>query len=66
MKSLPDTLDSFRGTATAMRNYVAGQIDLALSAADGSYVDRTVRHLLTHLPSRATYERILAAIPPSG
>jgi hypothetical protein len=60
------TLDSFRGTATAMRNYVAGQIDLALSAEDGSYADRAVRHLLTHLPSRATYERILAAIPLSG
>jgi hypothetical protein len=56
-------LDSFRGTATAMQNYVAGQIELALAAGAD---DRGVRHLLTHLPSRATYERILAAMPRSG
>ncbi len=59
------TLDSFRGTATATQNYVAGQIELALAADDVRFADRNVRHLLTHLPSRATYERVLAAIPPS-
>ncbi|MEU4425202.1 phosphotransferase [Actinoplanes sp. NPDC024001] len=55
------SLDSFRGTATALQNYVAGQIDLALEAGPGdlAFAERNVRHLLTHLPSRAGYERIL-------
>jgi hypothetical protein len=58
----PLSLDTFRGTATALQNYVSGQIDLALNARgeeDVRYTDRNVRHLLTHLPSRATFERVL-------
>lgn len=57
------TLDSFRGAATALQNYVAGQVDLALHVngdEDRRHADRSVRHLLTHLPSRAIYEQVLA------
>jgi aminoglycoside phosphotransferase (APT) family kinase protein len=57
-------LDSFRGAATGLQNYVVGQVELALEATgeeDERYAERNVRHLLTHLPSRATYERVLAA-----
>jgi hypothetical protein len=58
------TLDTFRGAATGLQNYVAGQVTLALTppGKDGKrYADRSVRHLLTHLPSRRTYERVLDA-----
>lgn len=57
-------LDTFRGAATGLLNYVAGQVDLALNAGtaeDRRYADRNVRHLLTHLPSRQTYEQVLDA-----
>jgi aminoglycoside phosphotransferase (APT) family kinase protein len=60
----PLGLDTFRGTAIARQNYVSGQLDLALHAhgeEDARYADRNVRHLLTHLPSRATFERVLEA-----
>jgi len=60
----PLCLDTFRGAAIGLLNYVAGQVDLALHAdtADGRrHTDRGVRHLLTHLPSLKTYERLLAA-----
>nr|WP_221378727.1 phosphotransferase [Actinoplanes polyasparticus] len=56
------TLASFHGAATALQNYVAGQLDLALEAAGPGgvrYADRNVRHLLTHLPSRSTFEQLL-------
>jgi Phosphotransferase enzyme family/Glyoxalase superfamily protein len=58
------TLDTFRGAATGLQNYVAGQVGRALDAAgsdDERYADRNVRHLLTHLPSAETYERVLGA-----
>jgi hypothetical protein len=58
------TLDTFRGAAIGLQNYVAGQVDRALDAAgtdDERYADRNVRHLLTHLPSAETYERVLDA-----
>lgn len=58
------TLDTFRGKAIALQNYVAGQVGQALDAAgtdDAGYADRSVRHLLTHLPSAGTYERVLDA-----
>ncbi|WP_155373455.1 hypothetical protein [Catellatospora vulcania] len=45
-------------------NYVAGQADAALSAQgeqETRYADRNMRHLLTHLPSWTTYERVLDA-----
>jgi aminoglycoside phosphotransferase (APT) family kinase protein len=60
----PLSLGTFRGAATGLQNYVAGQIDLALHAAspdDQRFADRSVRHLLTHLPSVATYELVLGA-----
>jgi aminoglycoside phosphotransferase (APT) family kinase protein len=63
----PLSLATFRGTATALQNYVAGQIDLALNASreeDVRFTDRNVRHLLTHLPSRATFEKVLEAARP--
>lgn len=59
------SLDTFRGAATGLQNYVAGQVELALDASseeDQRYADRNVWHLLAHLPSRATYERILDAV----
>jgi hypothetical protein len=59
------SLATFRGVATGLQNYVAGQIDLALNASgdeDARYADRNVRHLLTHLPTRATFEQVLAAV----
>ena len=60
----PLSLDTFRGAATGLQNYVAGQVSWALSAAgkhDQRYADRNVRHLLTHLPSVQTYARVLDA-----
>jgi Ser/Thr protein kinase RdoA (MazF antagonist) len=65
----PLSLDTFRGMAIALQNYVAGQIEVALAARgeeDTRYADRNVRHLLTHLPSRATLERVLAAALPAS
>ncbi|GAA1034288.1 hypothetical protein GCM10009557_38570 [Virgisporangium ochraceum] len=49
----------FRGTATSLANYVAGQVELALSTGD-EYDGRSVAHLLTHLPDRAAFETLLA------
>lgn len=64
------TLDAFRGAATGLQNYVAGQVGSALDAAgadDERYADRSVRHLLTHLPSAETYECVLdAALARTG
>ena len=60
----PLSIDTFRGAATALQNYVAGEVDAALNAngeEDERYAERNVRHLLTHLPSRETYEQVVAA-----
>ncbi|WP_433729602.1 phosphotransferase [Actinoplanes sp. CA-051413] len=65
----PLSLDAFSGTAIGLQNYVWGQIELALEVRDVEdvrYTDRNVRHLLTHLPSRATYERLLEAALAEG
>jgi aminoglycoside phosphotransferase (APT) family kinase protein len=63
--SLPAlSVETFRGAATGLQNYVAGQVDWALNATsehDQRYADRSVRHLLTHLPSVETYEQVLDA-----
>jgi aminoglycoside phosphotransferase (APT) family kinase protein len=63
--SLPAlSLDTFRGAATGLQNYVAGQVNWALNATgthDHPHADRSVRHLLTHLPSVQTYGRVLDA-----
>lgn len=57
-------LDMFRGAAIGLLNYVAGQVHLALNTSGEEkqrHADRNVRHLLTHLQSRATYEQVLDA-----
>ena len=63
--SLPAlSIDTFRGAATGLQNYVAGQVSWALNATgkhDQRDADRSVRHLLTHLPSVQTYARVLDA-----
>lgn len=51
------------------RGAKAGQVDLALKAngeEDEQYADRSVPHLLTNLPSRATYEMVLEAALTEG
>jgi aminoglycoside phosphotransferase (APT) family kinase protein len=62
----PLSLATFRGTANGLQNYVSGQVDLALNAVgdeDARYADRNMRHLLTHLPSRETFEQLLEVMP---
>ncbi|WFE29055.1 phosphotransferase [Solwaraspora sp. WMMD791] len=58
-------LADFRGAATGLVNYVSEQVEAALAAGtteDRRYADRSVRHLLAHLPTRATLERLLDAV----
>ncbi|MFV2098425.1 phosphotransferase [Micromonospora sp. LOL_014] len=58
-------LADFRGAATGLVNYVYEQVEAALAAEtteDRRYADRGVRHLLTHLPTRTTLERLLDAV----
>ncbi|MBQ1026411.1 aminoglycoside phosphotransferase family protein [Micromonospora sp. C95] len=60
----PLDLAAFRGAVTSLANYVFGQVDGALEAADDEerrYADRSVAHLLTHLPTRAVLEQLLDA-----
>ncbi|MEO3748192.1 phosphotransferase [Plantactinospora sp. B5E13] len=61
--TLPDLdLTMFRGAVTSLVNYVSGQVDYALAAGDPEdrrYADRSVTHLLSHLPTRSTLERLL-------
>ncbi|GIE93283.1 phosphotransferase enzyme family protein [Paractinoplanes rishiriensis] len=59
------TLASFRGTAIGLENYVSGQIEVALHASEPEevrFADRNVRHLLGHLTTRETFDRVLAAV----
>jgi hypothetical protein len=59
------SLATFRGAATGLQNHVSGQIELALHAEGDEevrFTDRTVRHLLTHLPSRETFEQLLRVV----
>ncbi|MEU2199580.1 phosphotransferase [Isoptericola sp. NPDC019482] len=61
-------LAAFRGSATGLLNYLdglAGEV-LAGHAGPGSDVDRSVAHLLTHLPTPRTYERLLDAVTAVG
>ena len=58
----PMDLATFRGAAVGLLNYVGGQVDEALTAGDDEtrrHFDRSVSHLLAHLPTRGTYERLL-------
>src|SRR5262245_43933665 len=55
-------LSSFRGAITAWLNYAYGQFCMALQASDAEdqrHTDRSLRHLLSHLPTRANLERLL-------
>lgn len=54
----------FRGGVTALANYLYGEVGSALTATDDDRVvaDRSVRHLLSHLPERATLEELLGAV----
>jgi hypothetical protein len=52
----------FRGAVISLGNYVFGQVEEALGARDAEdrrHTARSVRHLLSHLPSRASLERLL-------
>jgi hypothetical protein len=55
-------LGVFRGAVTSLANYAFGQVQQAMHAQgeeDRRYAERSVRHLLSHLPTRATLERLL-------
>jgi Ser/Thr protein kinase RdoA (MazF antagonist) len=61
----PLDLAAFRGTAISLGNYLSGQVWLALRAEgeeEQRFADRNVGHLLTHLPTRPTFERLLSAV----
>lgn len=54
-------LAMFRGAVISLANYVWGQVDYALAAtteADRQHGNRSVRHLLSGLPTRADLERL--------
>lgn len=60
--TVPDLdLSSFRGAVNALANYVSGQIYDALEHP-GPFATRNMRHLLGHLPTRATLERLLDVV----
>lgn len=55
-------LAMFRGAVISLANYVWGQVDYALAAtteADRQHGNRSVRHLLSGLPTRADLERLV-------
>lgn len=62
-------LASFRGALTSLANYVFDQVQAA-SARDAAdpkpedrrYAERSVRHVLSRLPTRATLEQLLNAV----
>src|SRR5690606_4158358 len=58
-------LAAFSGAATSLGNYASGEIRRALDARgdeDSRHADRSVRHLLSSLPTRTTFERLLDAV----
>jgi hypothetical protein len=58
-------LSSFRGAITSLANYVAGEVGTALELPAGEerrYADRGVQHVLTHLATRDTLERLLVTV----
>jgi hypothetical protein len=65
----PLDLASFRGAVTGLANYVYGEVSQALAATgdeDRRFRDRSVRHLLSHLPSRDRLEHLLDAALGGG
>ena len=59
----PLDLASFRGAVNAHGNYVCGQVEYALAAEveDRRYADRSVHHVLSHVPTPAVLARLLDA-----
>jgi Ser/Thr protein kinase RdoA (MazF antagonist) len=58
-------INAFSGAATSMVNYLSGEVGRALSATaeeERRHADRSVRHVLAHLRTRATFARILDAV----
>jgi Ser/Thr protein kinase RdoA (MazF antagonist) len=58
----PLDMSMFSGAATSLANYLFGEVQQALNTTDGEhrrYADRSVRHLLSHLKTRSTFERLL-------
>jgi Ser/Thr protein kinase RdoA (MazF antagonist) len=58
----PLDMTMFSGAATSITNYVSEELGQALTATadeDKRHADRTARHLLSHLPSRAAFEQLL-------
>lgn len=58
-------MSSFRGAITSLANYVAGEVGAALELPAGDdrrYADRSVGHVLTHLATRSTLERLLEIV----
>lgn len=61
----PLDLATFGGAVTGLLNYVSGEVHRAMQASGGEerrHADRSVRHLLAHLPSRDALERLLDAV----
>lgn len=58
------SLASFQGAGISVANYVDGQIGSALDSrgADRDVAERSVRHVLTHLPTTAALSQLLAAV----
>jgi hypothetical protein len=58
----PLNMAMFSGAIISLGNYVLGQVEDALCARDAEdqrHTARSVRHLLSHLPSRVNLERLL-------
>jgi aminoglycoside phosphotransferase (APT) family kinase protein len=58
-------MSMFRGAVTGLANYVFGLVEYAMDAGDDEdrrFADRSVRHVLAHLPTLATLEGLLAAV----
>jgi hypothetical protein len=61
----PLDVDAFSGAATSRSNYLSGEVGRALSATGPEqrrHATRSVRHLLAHVCTRTTFERILDAV----
>lgn len=52
----------FRGAVTGLANYVFGLVEYAMDGEDRRFSERGVRHVLAHLPTLATLERLLDVV----
>lgn len=58
-------MSMFRGAVTGLANYVFGLVEYAVDAGDDEdrrFAERGVRHVLAHLPTLTTLERLLDAV----